>query len=266
MEQKLPKIIYKFRNWDDPNHKKTLELNELYCAAPSLFNDPFDCKIYKNHYLLDTSEKKEEYIKMSINTHISWLKANNKNIDKEKFILRQRLNNINRYQNEHENIEDKYTDDYMGVVSFSAKWNSILMWSHYANYHYGFCVGFNESKMRDSRLFGKGGNVIYQEDFPVFNPMINDEETSVFKPMYKSLEWSYEEEYRMINLYYNMSPKKPNRIVVFDDDFIEEIILGMKTSERSKKEIMEIAKKKNKPLFQIEKVPFKFELTKTRLL
>lgn len=266
MDETLPKIIYKYRNWDDPNHKRMLENNELYCAAPSLFNDPFDCKIYKNHYLLDSQEKKEEYVEASIRNYKDWFIQNKRNIDEEKFLLRKRLEDLDKYQTEHENIEDSYTDNFLGVVSFSGRWNSILMWSHYANYHFGFCVGFNELKMRNSRLFGKGGNVIYKEDFPVFDPLNNDPQASMFKPLYKSLEWSYEEEYRMINLYYNARPTKPNRIVVFQDDFIEEIILGLKTSEKTKKEIIDIAIKKNKVVYQIEKVPLKFELTKTRIV
>jgi hypothetical protein len=266
MEKSLPEIIYKFRNWDDPNHKRVLENNELFCAPPNLFNDPFDCKIYKNHHLLDTPEKKNAYVDASLKDHKDWLVQNKRDINKEKFILRQRLNNIDNYQKSHEKIEDKYTEDYMGVVSFSGRWNSILMWSHYANYHQGFCIGLNESKLRNSRLFGKGGNVIYTDTFPVFDPLVNDSNTNLFKPLYKSLEWQYEEEYRMMNLYFDMYPEKPNRIVVFPDNSVEEIMLGLKISDKSKKDIISLAKLKNVPIFQIEKVPYKFELSRIQIL
>ena len=33
----------------------------------------------------------------------------------------------------------------LGVLCLSACDNSILMWSHYADEHKGFCIGFNNS-------------------------------------------------------------------------------------------------------------------------
>lgn len=266
MDKALPKTIYKYRNWDDLYHKKILTENSLFCSPANLFNDPFDCKIYKNHFLLNTPEKKDQYVENSIRNYIDWLKNNGRDIDKEKFILRQRLNDIESYQKESENIEDDYTDKYLGIVSFSARWDSILMWSHYSNYHQGFCIGFNEYKLRNSRLFGKGGNVIYTNDFPVFDPLISDFNASLFKPLYKSKEWEYEQEYRMMNLYFDNKPNEPNRVIVFDDEYIEEIILGLKASQETKKEIIGIAKVKKVPVFEIEKVPFKFELTRKQIL
>ncbi|MGK4568192.1 DUF2971 domain-containing protein [Flavobacterium sp. 3HN19-14] len=266
MDDTIPKIIYKYRNWDDENHQKVLKENSLFCASANLFNDPFDCKIYKNHFLLDSNEKLNQYVEDSISEHKDWLIENNRNFDVEKANLKRKLQNISQYQLEHEKIEDSYTNDFLGVVSFSGRWDSILMWSHYANYHQGFCIGFNEFTLRNSRLFGKGGNVIYTKDFPVFDPLNNDLNAALFKPFYKSLEWKYEEEYRMMNIYFDMFPKKPNRIVTFQDEHIEEIILGLNISTKTKNEIIEIAKDRNFPVYQIEKVPFKFEISRRKIL
>jgi hypothetical protein len=44
-ETKIPKIIYKYRNWSDKHHKNVLKKNELYMSSPEEFNDPFDCRI-----------------------------------------------------------------------------------------------------------------------------------------------------------------------------------------------------------------------------
>ena len=40
-----PNILYKYRDWDDENHKRLLVDNEVYFATPKQFNDPFDCAI-----------------------------------------------------------------------------------------------------------------------------------------------------------------------------------------------------------------------------
>jgi hypothetical protein len=39
-----------------------------------------------------------------------------------------------------------------GVSCFSESWNSILMWSHYADRHKGICLGFDVPEERTHRL------------------------------------------------------------------------------------------------------------------
>ncbi len=41
----LPEHLYKFRVFDDPNHKRILTDNELFFPSPKRFNDPFDSTI-----------------------------------------------------------------------------------------------------------------------------------------------------------------------------------------------------------------------------
>ena len=43
------------------------------------------------------------------------------------------------------------------------------MWSHYANNHTGFCVGFDEKMMKYSSLFDKGAMVDYINEYPEIN-------------------------------------------------------------------------------------------------
>ena len=56
----------------------------------------------------------------------------------------------------------------------SGRWNSILMWSHYGDNHNGFCIGFNEMKMRNNGLFHRGGTVNYSKSFPELNPLSDE--------------------------------------------------------------------------------------------
>ena len=98
MTENYPKIIYKYRSWDNELHRNILLKNEVYMSPPKDFNDPFDCRIPKNHYLIDTPEKIEKYINDGIDKHREWLIANGKNIEFEKKQLKERLQDIETYQ------------------------------------------------------------------------------------------------------------------------------------------------------------------------
>ena len=63
--------------------------------------------------------------------------------------MEQRLENLPALQKEFEDLTIIENDLHYGVICFSAIWNHILMWSHYANSHQGFCIGFYEEKIRN---------------------------------------------------------------------------------------------------------------------
>lgn len=144
MPENYPKIIYKYRNWGNQFHKNILLENEVFMSAPDDFNDPFDCRIPKNHLLVNTPEKIETYIENGLKEHMDYLIENRLDISNEKKQLRERLNEIATYQKDHEELEFAKIDQHYGVLSMSGRWDSILMWSHYGNFHKGFCIGFGE--------------------------------------------------------------------------------------------------------------------------
>ncbi|SNR33977.1 DUF2971 domain-containing protein [Lutibacter flavus] len=259
-----PDIIYKYRSWNNDFHKNILLNNEVFMSPPNDFNDPFDCRIPKNHYLIDTPEKIDQFINDGIEKHREWLIASGKNIDFEKKQLKERLQDIETYQKEHEDLEYAEMDKHYGILSLSARWNSILMWSHYGDFHKGFCIGFNELKMRNCGLFGKGGPVTYTEEFPEINPM-EQEHTMLksFKQTHnKAKDWEYEEEYRLTNLFFPNVPTNEQRVIKVPSEFIDEVNLGMNISEQHKTEIITECTKRNIKVYQTEKTPFKFNLTR----
>lgn len=56
------KIVYKYRSWNNPFHKKVLLHNELFLSSPRFFDDPFDCRIPLDISALDSEEKKRKYL------------------------------------------------------------------------------------------------------------------------------------------------------------------------------------------------------------
>ena len=56
----MSQILYKYRCWDDENHRRILEEGEIFFVSPKEFNDPFDCRIPFNIYdtPIDVMEQK----------------------------------------------------------------------------------------------------------------------------------------------------------------------------------------------------------------
>lgn len=260
---KLPKTVYKYRSWGNEFHQKVLTENQLFLASPKDFNDPFDCRVSRNFNLLNTDEKKLEYVEKLILKHSKTIKARGYNLDKEKKRMLDELNgDISIVQKRDNSVVFSLQDDHVGVLSLSARYDSILMWSHYADYHKGFCIGFNEKKLRESNLFGMGGMVAYDKDFPEIDPRDDSMGKAFVQTHSKSCEWDYEQEYRLTKYFYPDLPNNENRIVSFPDHFIENFVLGIRICDSDKKEIKKIAKKKNIPVFQAKQIPFQFKIIK----
>lgn len=71
-----------------------------------------------------------------------------------------------------------------------------LMWSHYADSHRGFCLQF------ETRLLGNTYSVEYCERRPQVDYMLGSTRRQVHVTLLtKAAEWSYEREWRMIDLH-----------------------------------------------------------------
>lgn len=88
--------------------------------------------------------------------------------------------------------------DNIGIYCLSATNNSILMWSHYADEHRGYCLGFEAGET--TPFFGAAQEVRYSDTYPVvdvFTTTNSDQVDLVF--LTKFTGWSYETEYRIID-------------------------------------------------------------------
>lgn len=261
-----PPILYKYRNWTDSYHKDVIKNNEIYMSPPSFLNDPFDCRVYENHIkFIKTDNDKEKYISESITKNLGFFKLNNISVEQGRKVLSERLENILKYQIRSEVISDKIDDKNIGITCLSEKWDSILMWSHYANNHKGYCVGFDEKLLRYSQLFDKIKRVEYSEEYPELNPLHRDKKSDELKYFVKSLEWEYEKEFRLLNLYLSGENSASDRKIQLQNNFIKEIILGLNTPKEHKKEIISIAIEKNIDIWQIIKSDFQFKIERYKL-
>jgi hypothetical protein len=238
----------------------------LFFASPSDINDPFDFKISVDYQLLDTDEKKERYIDKLLNDIKHVLKKDiNFEVERKELIERIK-NNPEQMQREYESSAYKAMDRKSGVLSLSERWDSILMWTHYAESHKGFCIGFNRKKLQESGFFGMCGPVNYSDDFPKIDPLEDDLlRAAIITSHTKAKEWCYEKEVRFCQIWPAKDPNVQDRLIRFPTDFMEEIILGLNIPPEHQQEIAGIAERKGIAVFKIEKVPRSFLIKKVRL-
>lgn len=138
------------------------------------------------------------------------------------------------------NLIDKYF-----FYCVSAKNNSNLMWSHYADWHRGFCIEFKSE-------FLKADKVIYRDEiaeielldiYDAFFIRKNKNDEMIGQIIWEALrtklsDWSYEEEYRF---QLNEKVYKTNKNYLemsYDKNWIESIIFGCRTPIDTKKWII----------------------------
>lgn len=159
----------------------------------------------------------------------------------------------------------KIISDQCRVTCLSERMDSPLMWSHYANKHYGFCLEYDfthsmtntkDLKMAQIMLLP----VIYSEKRPLLSnsvfsaqnlvryvktkTMPNEAmESIIYGLLFKSPDWAYEQEWRIIG--FNMDGN------VMKLPTPRKLFLGANIEKSTKEKLIEIAKKKHIPVYQM---------------
>ena len=98
-------------------------------------------------------------------------------------------------------------------------------------------------------------------DYPFIDPLNEDAiSKSLQRTQNKAKTWSYEKEYRVVKTYFPKIATETDRIIHLPNDFYAEITIGLDIPEKSKNEIIEIARKRKIKVYQAIKIPFKFKI------
>jgi hypothetical protein len=184
-----PTHLYKYQRLTA--HSLASVLNKsVWMASPTSFNDPFDCAIPFPR--ANIKESMENMLKSA---------AASKGID---------LRDIRNHDKIEGNEERAYeilkrtlqtTLSKAGVLCLSATSLEILMWSHYADNHKGFCIEYDFSE--DSGLRKSARPVQYQNEMPDLSVTGTDEEHRteyIQKCVFtKAKQWKYEQEWRVLH-------------------------------------------------------------------
>ena len=160
-------------------------------------------------------------------------------------------------------------NEIIGVTCFAERPDNVLMWSHYANKHTGFCVEYDFSKLKSIEAKSMLFPVIYSKNRAVlplglfdFSDIKNVKlvENSLPIPeivealLIKSEVWQYEEEWRIICFLKNLNEQK------LVENMISKVYLGANINEENERLISELAKAKEVPVEKFKIRPETFEL------
>ena len=146
-------------------------------------------------------------------------------------------------------IQPEFCTNATRFVSLSRNNTNILMWSHYADAHKGFCIGFS----RKNDYFKMAESVRYRRYRSNLNGANIDSTTpaSILKTtaLEKAIDWAYEEEERLFLDDVVIRSKTVGtdlwgqKILLneFPRNAISSIYLGLRADEKLKNEVLEIA-------------------------
>lgn len=229
----IPKTVYKYRDWENANHRKILEEKSIWVPDSFDFNDPFDCNIPIAYDLLMNDDAlAEKYIRRLIQNSKT-ISPNDIEAEIQKRFAEKKYKDpifLKKLKDEmHSSARMTH-----GIFSVTPINNNILMWSHYANSHKGLCIGFDSEKL--FKFLGGGGHVNYSEKYPIISPTDEHEKQYAYQFFTKSHHWEYEIEYRLTAF------QKYNVNIAITPDVISEVVFGANMKNEHKTEVKKILK------------------------
>lgn len=230
------KLIYKYVPVT-VNSLKILINGQFWFGLPTNHNDPFE-GIFKTkeYYSLPKQVILSSFY--SHNSHLLGGQTVEKKLDQIETDYS--IFSIDLYKVLKTRLEKNY-----GVSCFTTVRDNILMWSHYASSHQGFCLIFDKNHLIENIKYPKSminfESVDYQNDLIEAELIIEkrqigfkNERKILFR---KSKLWKYEKEIRLIAFLYGNTS---NNLIKFDKKSIRGIIFGEKMTPDDKDTIIQI--------------------------
>ncbi len=138
-KQYLPTALYRYRHFDPQGHSlSSLCTDTTWLSSPLDFNDPFDSSLSISWRRLSLQ---------GFNDY--WEERVNKSPDTARLFAPEEIETIKKQmQGRLSSLKDS-----LRICCFSEQPDSILMWSHYAQDHKGFCVEYSAESLRQHDAF-----------------------------------------------------------------------------------------------------------------
>lgn len=156
-----------------------------------------------------------------------------------------------------EGIKDQYRA-ISRVACFTQDANDLLMWSHYANGHAGYCIHYDTEKLIHKLGKCKLLPVLYSDDMcdATDNLTSRDWNLSLNPVLIKGTRWKYENEWKLVSY---QPGKKENDYKLFDaSGTITRIDIGCKCGEGD--QIIRWYKDKKIPVYRKKVAKDRYEL------
>ena len=219
-----PRFLYKFRCLND--HTAKLTHGELHFDIPTGLNDPFECWPV---YCTDcTREEFRKAIRQPVSIKHAEYSASQ--IDQATL-----AESYPPPQSKLDSFTSRFRKSVEGVGVFSAseRWDSIVMWSHYAHHHQGICLELDTRTLPEDHQFHQ---VIYSKNRPHVNLFTGWQGSHKIVAFTKNDDWQYEAEWRMV-LHSPSEPEFPCEVDA-PKGFIHGIILGARMKPAGRETVL----------------------------
>ena len=232
-------------------------------SQPGAFNDPFEVKPYISHIsddeqieasideLLD-EETRKVYEGLPAKAHAVF------SYEQVAILAKRRRESlrgqfggfINQFTPRLREIMEEKFNELLGILSLSEDPTSLLMWSHYAQSHEGFVIGFDcthshfNEKRSEKDEFGYARKVEYRQKRP--NAALSSlDGVEVF--LVKAVEWAYEREWRVLRPLPNANQRIetggfPVCLFSFPPACVAEVITGARMNHRDRDALLCLAR------------------------
>lgn len=260
-----PSHLYRYRSENTPyfidEMTKAIFDQELYLVRQNELNDPFEARPYiKRSSIKEVREYLKEFEKVfgkGISITGTDVKAVSRQWNVPKKTERAMHGPSVESARTYLSLIDKSVDRIRGaskIACFSERWDSPLMWAHYANSHKGICFEYSPKLEIAAKEKCSPLAVEYTEDRPTITSVeilehvaesCNQNLNSFFNidrvnktfnglAMTKSLDWQYELEWRVSQI--NASPSGYQRVPALEP---KSIILGANISVETRNQVIE---------------------------
>lgn len=224
----IPPVLYKYQAADD---RSVLNLREkvLYFSSPLAFNDPFDCALS----IFDSAPSESDVREF----HAAYRGRAPDQMEYDRRYGPPGSPNGTFAGEIRSGIAKGPPDGIasaIGVACFTERYDDLLMWSHYADGHRGFCLAF----ATDSLPFSRALQVKYSPVVPRL-PAVRALQLAVDESLVEALmltkaeQWSYEREWRLIA----MGGSQP---IGYDLASLTTIYLGAAMPEHRRRALREV--------------------------
>ncbi len=233
-----------------------IENLEIRFTQPGALNDPFD-----SLPLIEENKEKTkliEYIKNESNNLWTNIAEEEKTPANYQLLIdteRKLIKNACRKFSPHSlgSSLAAYLNKRIGILSLTKNSSNLLMWSHYANSHKGYVLGFNACHEFFFKEAYDGSdttpnNVLYTSQRNV----IKNENQDFYEKIFceKPVDWAYEEEVRIFRSFTNNtkisgydSSRFPIYLIDLPKDSINCIYIGAQADNKFKNKIKQIVTK-----------------------
>ena len=253
----------------------------LRFTQPGDLNDPFEC-------LPDAIIDPKIFIEMMAGRRVAELNARSAGLKKweKNKLAKQEKKAFKQTERHYSKNPDLLPEGFLktclrrmneriGILSLTETWNNSLMWSHYANGHEGFCVGFDRSnsffqkQKTDRGGVGKLVNVIYSKMRVPLDLTSESKDIPDFL-RHKNVDWKYEEEVRLIRELSNCTKEikaegeggdeLPHCLFIVPHGSVIEVIAGVNASGELVNELREFTERLKIPFYKARISTRKYDL------